>query len=139
MAEFIGVKVEGAARLRRTLKAAGADMKDLSRLNREAANIVLPYAKALAPMGDPTKGHIASTIRTGSTTKAGIIRAGNSRMPYAGVIHFGTPSGYRDKTGRFIPIEPQPWIAMAAKQSEPQWVENYFEGLMKVINSVQGE
>lgn len=130
MAEFIGVKVEGAARLRRTLKAAGADMKDLSRLNKEAANIVVPAAKALAPVGDPINGHIRSTIRAGATQKAGIIRAGNSKMPYGGVQHFGWPSRN---------IKPQPWIALAAKQTEPQWVDNYFEGLMKVIDSIQGE
>lgn len=139
MAEFVGAKVEGAARLRKTMKAAGADMKDLSKLNKEAANIVVPVAKALAPTGDAVKGHIGSTIRAGATTKAGIIRAGNARMPYAGVIHFGTPSGYRDATGRFIPIKPQPWIAQAAKQTEPQWVDNYFDGLIKVLDKIQGE
>lgn len=139
MAEFVGVKVEGAARLRKTLRAAGADMKDLSRLNKEAANIVLPVAKGMTPTGNPSGGNIASTVRAGATQKAGIIRAGNARMPYAGVIHFGTPNGYRNVTGRFVPIQTQPWISQAAKDTEPQWVDNYFEGLMKVINKIEGE
>lgn len=129
MAEFIGVKVEGAKRLRKTLKAAGLDMKDLTKLNKEAANIVVPVAKALAPVGSPENGHIRTTIRAGATQKAGIIRAGNSKMPYGGPIHFGWSTRG---------IEPQPWISLAAKQTEPVWVDNYFDGLMKVINSVQG-
>jgi hypothetical protein len=129
MSEFIGVRVEGAKRLRSTLKAAGLDMKDLTKLNKEAAQIVVPVAQALAPVGSPVNGHIRTTIRAGATQRAGIIRAGNSKMPYGGPIHFGWPARG---------IESQPWIAIAAKQTEPQWVDNYFDGLMKVINSVQG-
>lgn len=129
MAELIGVKVEGLPRLRRTLKQAGVDMKDLTKLNREAANTVLPVARALAPVGDPKNGHIRSTIRTGATQKAGIIRAGNKKLPYGGVVHFGWA-----KRG----IEAKPWIAIAAKQTEPRWVQNYFDGLMKVVNSIEG-
>lgn len=127
MAEFIGVKVEGAKRLRKTMKAAGADMKDLSRLNKEAANIVLPVAKALAPVGDPKGGSIRNTIRAGATQKAGIIRAGNAKMPYAGMLHYGTPGGFTDVLGRPNALKPQPWVAMAAKQTEPVWVDNYFQ------------
>ncbi|WP_144659049.1 HK97 gp10 family phage protein [Paenarthrobacter nicotinovorans] len=139
MGEFIGVKVEGGKRLRKTMKAAGADMKDLSRLNKEAANIVVPVAKALAPVGDPRGGSIRNTIRAGATQKAGIIRAGNAKMPYGGMLHYGTPGGFTDSLGRAHPLKPQPWIAMAAKQTEPQWVDNYFEGLMKVLDGITGE
>lgn len=139
MAEFVGVRVEGGARLRRTMKAAGADMKDMTRLNKEAANIVVPVAKALAPIGSPENGHIASTIRAGATTKAGVIRAGNKAKPYAGMIHFGTERGFTDAKGRTRAIQAQPWIAIAAKQTEPQWVDNYFEGLLKVLDSITGE
>lgn len=139
MAELIGVRVEGAQRLRSTMKRAGVDMKDMTKLNREAANIVLPAAKTLAPIGTPEKGHIASTIRVGATQKSGIIRAGNKSMPYAGVIHFGTERGFTDSKGRTRAIQAQPWISMAAKQTESVWVSNYFEGLTKVINSIEGE
>lgn len=129
MAEFTGVKVEGLPRLRKTLRAAGADMKDLSKLNKEAANTVVPVAKALAPVGDPKNGHIRNTIRAGATQKAGIIRAGNKKLPYGGVQHFGWPARG---------IQAKPWISIAAKQTEPQWVQNYFDGLTKVINKIEG-
>lgn len=138
MAEFIGVRVEGAKRLRSTLKAAGVDMKDLTKLNKEAAQMVVPVAQALAPVGSPQYGNIRSTIRAGATQKAGIIRAGNSKMPYAGVLHYGTERGFTDVKGRTSALKAQPWIAIAAKQTEPAWVENYFDGLMKVINSIEG-
>lgn len=121
------------------MKAAGADMKDLTRLNKEAANIVVPVAKVLAPVGSPENGHIASTIRAGATRKAGIVRAGSKKLPYAGMIHFGTERGYTDSKGRTKAIQAQPWIAIAAKQTEPVWVDNYFDGLLKVLDSIKGE
>lgn len=130
MADFVGVKVEGAKRLRSTLKKAGLDMKDLTKLNKEAANIVVPVAKALAPVGDPKNGHIKTTIRAGATQKAGIIRAGSKRLPYGGPQHWGWPA--RNITAK-------PWISEAAKSSESQWVQNYFDGLMEVIDSIKGE
>lgn len=139
MADLIGVRVEGATRLRNTLRAAGVDMKDLTRLNREAANIVLPVAKALTPVSPTRKRHVRTTLRAAATQKAGIIRAGNTAMPYAGVIHFGTSRGYTDSLGRTRAIQAQPWISLAAKQTEPDWVDNYFDGLMAVINTIQGD
>lgn len=129
MSFYVGVRVEGARELRRTLKAAGVNMKDLQKLNKEAANTVLPAAKALTPVGDPANGHIKSTLRTGATQRAGIIRAGNKGKPYGGVQHYGWPARN---------IEAQPWLAEAAKATEPQWVQTYFDGLMKIVNSIHG-
>ena len=127
--ELIGIRVEGAKKLRRTLKAAGVDMKDLAKLNKQAASIVAARAKQMAPVGSPKNGHIKSTIRAGATQKAGIVRVGNVRRPYGGAIHWGWPARN---------IEAQPWVADAAKATEPQWVDNYFDGLMKTIRSVEG-
>lgn len=127
---MIGVKVEGAKRLRSTLKAAGADMKDLTALNRKAAQTVVPVAKALAPVGSPVKGHIKNTVRAGATQRAGIIRVGDRKRPYAGVRHWGWPKRN---------IKALPWVSIAAKQTEPQWTADYWNGLMKVINQVKGD
>lgn len=131
--------MEGAKRLRSTMKKAGGDLKDMTRLNKEAANIVVPVAKALAPVGAPEFGHIADTIRAGATQKAGIVRAGGKKLPYAGMIHFGTERGHTDVKGRTRAIQAQPFIATAAKQTEPIWVDNYFDGLMKVLDTIKGE
>jgi hypothetical protein len=128
--QFTGVRVEGAARLRSTLKKAGADMKELTALNRAAAEIVAARAKALAPVGDPKNGHISSTIRAGATQRQGIVRVGDKKRPYAHVIHWGWASRG---------IEPNPWVSLAAQQTEPVWVDLYWTGLLKVINNVSGD
>lgn len=134
-----GVRVEGAKELRKTLKAAGVDMKKLTALNREAAKTVVPVAKSLAPVGSPKNGHIRTTIRAGATQTAGIIRAGNKRMPYAGRLHWGLPSGFRDSAGRQMSAEAQPWLTIAARQTEPVWIQHYIDGLNKVLDSVKGK
>ena len=81
------IQLKGASELARGLKKAGADMKDLRQVNKEAAQIVVPEAKNLAPKGKT--GKLAASVRAGATQKAGVVRAGSKRVPYAGVIDYG--------------------------------------------------
>jgi hypothetical protein len=121
------------------MKAAGADMDNLKKLNEQALNVVLPVAKSLTPVDDENGGELKASVRGSATKTAATIRAGYKKLPYAGVIHYGWPTGKTDILGRPKRLNAQPWLAEAAKQTEPQWVDNYFDGLMEVINSVQGE
>ncbi|QFG13041.1 hypothetical protein PBI_SCHIEBS_12 [Gordonia phage Schiebs] len=120
------VRIEGGARLRRTLKAAGVDMKELSAINRKAANVVATAARPTAPV---RSGALARSVRAGATAKAGVVRAGNKAVPYAGPIHWGWPARG---------IEPHPWIADAAQATESEWVAQYFEHVEDVLDSVKG-
>lgn len=130
MAEGTGqLRIKGAKELRRTMKQAGVDMKEMSALNRSAAAVVAPVAASRAPIGPPDKGHLQNTVRVGATQKAGIIRVGNARLPYAGKIHYGTPDGV---------IAPNPWVVEAAHSTEPQWTEIYWAGLMKIVDKIKG-
>lgn len=124
------LKVEGAARLRRTLKDAGADMKDLKAANKRAAQTVMNAAKALSPVGPDAGGHIKSTGRVGATTRAGIVRFGNKAKPYGGPIHWGWPARG---------IDPQPWITTAAQTTESTWVDMYYRDLEKVLDQIKGK
>ena len=126
---YQGVKVEGAARLRRTLAAAGADMTDLTKLNKAAAGIVAREAKATAPYGPDFGGHIKNTVRGGGGRTAAIVRVGDKRKPYGPALHWGWPSRG---------IAAQPWVSEAAQNTEPQWVDMYFTGLLSILDSVKG-
>lgn len=131
------VRVEGAARLRRTLKQAGVDLKELRHANREAARSILPIATATAPIGKPSPAHwnvpppgrLKASLRVAATNKAGIIRAGRKAVPYAGVIHWGNP--HRN-------IRPHPWIMRAAQDNEPVWMNVYMRHLDDVLDQIQG-
>ena len=83
------LQLKGAAQLAKGLRQAGADLKDLRDINEQAAQIVAPAAKALAPQ---RSGRLAKSIRAGATQKAGVVRAGNNgKVKYAGVINYGWP------------------------------------------------
>lgn len=55
--------------------------------------------------------------------------AGGAATPYAGPIHWGWEARN---------IEPQPWIAEAAQDTEPQWLGMYEEDVQRVLNTIKG-
>ena len=119
------IQLKGASELARGLKKAGADMKDLRQVNKEAAQIVVPEAKNLAPKGKT--GKLAASVRAGATQQAGVVRAGSKRVPYAGVIDYGWP-GHN--------IKPTHFANQAAKNTEPQWTQLYADAVQKIINRI---
>lgn len=138
MAGF-GVEVIGGNRLRSTMRKAGMDVKELTAINKEAAAIVTGAAKALAPIGKPgskrgrgrpkSGGALAASIRAGATTRAGVVRAGGARVPYANVQHWGWPRrGIRAKH----------FVSDAAISTEHIWVKNYERKMNAVIKKVKG-
>lgn len=136
----VSVKVRGAAELRRTLKKAGVDVKQLKDINRAAAQIVSTAAAAAAPIGGPYKsvgrgrprkpGKLKASIRPFATQRAAVVKGGFAgRVPYAGVIHYGWPARN---------IRPQPFASNAAERTEPIWTKQYERKVREVINSVHG-
>lgn len=126
MANTPAVEVIGGARLRRTMRKAGADLKQLTELNRRAAATVLPVATSAAPR---RSGRLASTGRVGATTRAGVVRFGRQSVPYAGPIHYGWPARN---------IKAQPWAVDAAHNTESRWVEIYLAGIKEIIDQIEG-
>lgn len=139
MAKF-GVNVQGGARLRSTMRKAGVDVKQLTAINKQAAATVTTAARATAPVGKPSRkrgrgrpksgGALKASIRAGATTKAGVIRAGGARVPYANVQHWGWPKRN---------ISPQYFISDAAIRTEPVWVKEYEKHMNAVIKQVKGK
>ena len=118
------VEVQGANRLRRTLKAAGKDLGNLTQAHRDAARI------AEQAVQSPRKtGRLAGTVRSSGTKTAGILRAGRASVPYAGPIHWGWPS-------RGIPA--RPFLSDAATRSERQWLPVYEAAVEDALDQIQG-
>lgn len=119
------LQLKGAAQLAKGLRQAGADLKDLRDINKQAAQIVAPAAKALAPR---RSDRLARSIRAGATQKAGVVRAGNnSKVKYAGVINYGWPKHN---------IKATMFANKAAKNTEPQWTQLYADAVQKIINRI---
>ena len=114
------LQLKGAAQLAKGLRQAGADLKDLRDINEQAAQIVAPAAKALAPQ---RSGRLAKSIQ-----KAGVVRAGNNgKVKYAGVINYGWPKHN---------IKATMFANKAAKNTEPQWTQLYADAVQKIINRI---
>lgn len=113
MAPTTLVRVEGLRELRRRLRRIEGGLQDLKRINKETADYI---ASAARPRTPHRTGRLAATLRTSGTNRAGVIRAGTARVPYAAVIHYGWPRRN---------IEPQPWLVDAAQRTEPAWSARY--------------
>ncbi|CAB0660738.1 hypothetical protein [Corynebacterium diphtheriae] len=119
--------VEGAARLRRTLKKAGGDLDDLKEANRRAAKAIKPIAEGMAPV---LTGRLQASIRVGATRKAGILRAGRKTVAYAGPVHWGWPAHG---------IKANPFMSNAAIRNQHVWEKEYIAALEAAIRKVKGK
>ncbi|MGR4776662.1 hypothetical protein [Bifidobacterium adolescentis] len=119
--------VVGQKRFVQTMRKAGADMKELKDVNRQAADIALPAVRQLAPRGE--SGRLAGSIRVGATQKAGVIRAGRKSAPYVGVINYGWP-----KRG----IKPRLFVNQGVAGTEGAWRRVYKQFIDKTMSKVKG-
>lgn len=123
----MAVYIDGARRLRTTLKKAGYDISDFKKVNLAAATTVAGHAKSTVPY---KTGALQSTIRPAGTLRAGVVRAGYKRVPYAGPIHWGWPARR---------IKAQPWLTATAKATEPLWVPQYEIHMKLIVSQIKGK
>ncbi len=87
--EGVRIRIEGLRKTFRALEAAGTASEDLKDLMHALGMIVVTAARP----GTPTlSGALAGTLRAGRGKTKAVIRAGNARVPYAGVQHYGWPA-----------------------------------------------
>jgi hypothetical protein len=121
------IQVEGAVELRRALKRMGADLKDLTKINREAAEVVAGDARSNAPR---LTGKLAGSIKGRATKTRATVTAGSRFIPYAGPIHFGWPARN---------ISPQPFLYDAIDRRRDEVVRKYQERVGELVVRVGRE
>ena len=119
--------VVGQKRFVQTMRKAGADMKELKDVNRQAADIALPAVRSLAPRGKT--GRLVSSVRAGATQKAGVIRAGRKSVSYAGVINYGWPARR---------IKPRLFVNNGVASTEGAWQRLYKQFIDRTMSQVKG-
>jgi phage gpG-like protein len=120
------VRVEGARQLRASMKRAGLDLGDLADAHAAAAGIVVREA----PHWIHNKsGNLADSIRAGHAKTRAVVRAGGSKVPYAGVLEWGWPARH---------IRPKPYLTTAAVTTEPQWTAVYKSAVDKILAKIEG-
>jgi hypothetical protein len=121
------VQIRGGARLRSTLRKAGADLGDLKDANQKVGQLVAQESNPIAPRGKT--GKLAGSVRSARQVGRARVLAGSAAVPYAGVIHFGWPARN---------IAPQPWIETTAVATEATWLPIYEQDIQNVCDSVKG-
>lgn len=103
----VSVKVEGLNRVLRKLNQAGTQSENMRSLMHSLGSMVV---EAATP---PVKsGALAASLRAGRGKTKAVVRAGyNTRVPYAGRVHYGDP-----KPG----ITAQPFLTDALQRSRAQ-------------------
>lgn len=129
------VEIAGLDELRYSLRKIGDDLEDFKALNSEIAQKVAGRARSKAPT---LEGTLQGTIRGGGAKRKATVRAGNARVKYAWVIHWGRkmwPSKTAEPptSGRkpfAAPVEKRPFIMEAAREMDPEIQDMY----AKIIN-----
>lgn len=104
-----------------------ADMKDLTAINREVADIVVNNARPLTPH---ESGDLERTIRRKATQTRAAVQAGSAKVPYAGPIHFGW---FRRN------IDPQPFLYSGLRQSVTMIERRYDRRVSELVERVGRE
>lgn len=118
------MRLAGAKPLRKKLKAAGVELKDMTAAHRKVSTYVTTEAKPQAPH---RTGRLKASMRPGATQKTAVMRAGSASVPYANPIHWGWPKRN---------IAPQPWLWHAANETEPTWVHIYLDAVEDIVQGI---
>ena len=121
------IQVEGGPQLRRAFKKFDGRLDDLKELHESAADIVASAARPLTPH---RSGVLADSIRTDRRAAGASVLAGRSRIPYAGVIHFGWPQHN---------IEPQPFLYEALDSRREEVAAKYEKGVAALVRTFDRE
>lgn len=106
------------------MRHMGADLKDLSAVNKSAAEVVADSARGKVPV---LSGQLRGSIRARGTQRFGSVAAGRRSIPYAGPIHFGWPRHN---------IEPQPFIYDALEERSDAVIEKYDQFIEALVIKV---
>jgi hypothetical protein len=121
------IRVEGAAELDASARAASADLADMSRAQGQAGDYVAQVARGMAPV---RSGALVGTIRAERATTEVRVTAGGPGVPYAGPIHWGWPARN---------ISAQPFLVNALDQAETSVVGIYADEVERTVAKIHGK
>lgn len=137
------VQILGLDELRYSLRKIGDDLEDFKALNSEIAQKVASRARSKSPT---LEGTLASSVRGGGAKRKATVRAGNARVKYAWVIHWGRkiwPSKTADPptSGRkpfAAPVEARPFIMETARAMDSEIQAMYAKVIDQKTKQLKG-
>lgn len=126
------VKVEGAKRLRSTMRKAGIEMSTMRSGHSKVAKVAEGGIRAAAPK---VSGQLASTIRSSGTISAAVVRAGYKRTPYPGANNWGWPDKQGGIKGSF---GGNFWMQQGALNTQNAWLQVYYSEVEDILDQIKG-
>lgn len=119
-------EIDGLKELQRDLRKLGDDAKkEMKPAHLKAAELVIMGAKRYVPF---RTGALLNSLKPFARQTAGVVRAGNASVPYAGPIHFGWPTRH---------IKPQPFLYSAVDERRNEIATIYAERMGELINKYE--
>nr|DAN18883.1 MAG TPA: putative tail component [Caudoviricetes sp.] len=118
------LRIQGLRKTVRALEKTGVAASDLKELMHSIGTTVVTTAARISPR---RTGALAASIRAGRGKTKAVVRAGGARVPYAGIIHYGSGDGRYPAT-EFLPRAIQANTARVLTQLN--------DGLGKLINDL---
>ena len=131
------IQAEGLGQLRRSLKAVGADNKEIAEANFQAAQTLIRAALPRVPV---LSGRLKSSLKAGRAQGQAEARAGNNRgLGYAAPIHWGwaivgANTKSRLRPGSIRNIQPQPFFSEALGYTYEEIIANYNRDMQNLVN-----
>jgi hypothetical protein len=124
----VGLRVEGLNELRRDLRriknqGLNQSMKDA---NKEIADEVIRRALPNVPV---RTGRLKASVRGLGSLSGAVGKAGNVRVPYAAVIHWGRRRGGQ--------VAARPFLKDAADSIEPDVADRYLLHVDRIFDAVR--
>lgn len=120
----VRLRVEGWRKTLRALEDAGVASTDMRDLMHALGTIVADDAKGRAPK---ESGKLAGTLRAGRGKTKAVIRAGSRAVPYAGIVHYGTPATYPKH------YDAQPYVVDALQATQARVMAALLDGLEDLL------
>lgn len=80
-------------------------------------------------------GDLKKTLRSGASSRAGVVRIGKKLVPYAGPIHYGWPSRpNQSKNWKGGPIPPNPFLHDALDERRQEVLDTFYRYLQGIVD-----
>lgn len=126
----VRLKITGLTRLMNQASKAGADSNDMRDLMHELGMIVVRDARTRVPS---ETGTLRKTLRAGRGKTKAVVRAGSRAVPYGGVIHYGTPPGFRDSRGRAMNLQRNNFLVKSIKATQGRVLNALEAGILDIL------
>lgn len=122
---YEAIKIVGLDKARSAFRRLGVPAKEMSQAAHNAGLIVLREANLIVPV---KTGKLKRTLRSASLQRGVVVRAGNSRVPYANPIHWGWFRRH---------IMPNPFFAKVLGYKAEEIYQTYFEQINKALDKAR--